>query len=101
MSYRFVDWNEIELYQGTLRGIRRELGITAFGINLHEMKALADDYPEHDERETESEELYICLHGSGTITVDGDEIALGQGRCVFVTPESQRKIVAGDSGVTN
>ena len=100
MAYKYVDWNEIEPYRGTLRRIRRELGISAFGVNLHEMGPHADDYPEHDERTTDNEELYICLGGSGTITVDGDEIELRQGRCVFVTPGSRRKIVAGADGLS-
>ena len=61
MAYRFVDWSEIELYRGTLRRIRLELGITAFGVNLHEMPPHADEYPDHSETETDQEELYICL----------------------------------------
>ena len=35
----------------------------------------------------------------GTITVDGDEIELKEGRCVFVSPEARRKIVAGAEGL--
>jgi uncharacterized cupin superfamily protein len=99
MSYKFVDWNEIELYRGSLRRIRRELGITAFGVNLHEMPPHADDYPDHSETETNQEELYICLDGGGTITVDGDQIELKGGRCVLVSPEARRKIVAGARGL--
>jgi uncharacterized cupin superfamily protein len=99
MAYKSVDWNEIELYRGTLRRIRRELGITAFGINLHEMPPHADDYPDHTEIENDQEELYICIDGGGTITVDSDEIELKSGRCVFVSPEATRKIVAGAEGL--
>src|SRR4051812_43327302 len=99
MAYRFVDWDEIELYRGTLRRIRRELGITAFGINLHEMASRAEDYPDHAEIENDQEELYICIDGGGTITVDGDEIELKNGRCVLVSPEARRKIVAGAEGL--
>jgi mannose-6-phosphate isomerase-like protein (cupin superfamily) len=100
MAYRFVDWNDIEPYGGTLRRIRRELGITAFGVNLHEMPSHADDYPDHSETETDNEELYICLSGGGVISVDGEEIELKCGRCVFVSPESRRKIVAGPEGLS-
>jgi uncharacterized cupin superfamily protein len=100
MAYKWVDWHDIEQYQGTLRRIRRELGISAFGVNLHEMAPNAHDYPEHDERETSNEELYICVGGGGTITIDGHTIKLQPGRCVFVTPESRRKIVAGGDGLS-
>jgi uncharacterized cupin superfamily protein len=99
MAYRFVDWDEMELYRGTLRRIRRELGITAFGINLHELPPHADDYPDHTETENEQEELYICLEGGGAIIVDGDEIQLKKGRCVFVSPDARRKIVAAAEGL--
>jgi uncharacterized cupin superfamily protein len=99
MSYKFVDWDEIEPYRGTFRRIRRELGISAFGVNLHELPPYADDYPEHSETETNQEELYLCLEGGGTIIIDGDAVELKSGRCVFVTPESRRKIVAGADGL--
>ena len=98
--YHVADWTEIEPYRGTLRRIRRELGISGFGVNLHELPPHADDYPEHAEVETNQEELYICLGGGGTIFVDGDEVELRPGRCVFVSPDARRKIVAGGAGLT-
>ena len=99
MGYRTADISDLELYRGTLRRIRRALDITGFGINLHEMAPNATDYPEHAEVETQQQELYLCLSGGGTITVDGDEVELRPGRCVLVEPQSRRKIIAGADGL--
>ena len=99
MSYAVVDADDLELFRGTTRRIRRALGVPSFGINQHEFPP-GYEYPEHDERETDHEEVYACLRGSGTIVVDGEEVELRPGRFVRVTPESRRKIVPGRDGIT-
>jgi quercetin dioxygenase-like cupin family protein len=40
------------------------------------------------------------LEGSGTLRVDGEEIALAPGMFVFCSPEARRQVVAGESGLT-
>ena len=100
MSYRVADASEIKTRIGALLCVRRELGIRSFGINQVDVPAYWDDYPEHDERETNHEELYLCLRGGGTIEVDGESVDLVPGRYVLVTPDSRRRIRAGGEGLS-
>jgi len=71
------------------RKIRRELGVTAFGVN-------ALIYPPgqqgflhyHDEQD----ELYFVHRGRASFEVDGDEFELGPGGVVHVESKTPRKI---------
>jgi mannose-6-phosphate isomerase-like protein (cupin superfamily) len=71
------------------RKIRRELGVTAFGVN-------ALIYPPgqqgflhyHDEQD----ELYFVHRGRASFEVDGDEFELGPGGVVYVESKTPRKI---------
>jgi uncharacterized cupin superfamily protein len=100
VGYRVADASDMELWQGAMRRVRRELGIRSFGINQVEVPPGWDNYPEHDETETNHEELYLCLAGGGVVVVDGDEIEWRPGRYVLVEPESRRRIRAGSQGLT-
>ena len=79
--------------------MRRSLGTTAFGINEVRLPAGLDGI-EHDEVETGHEEVYIVLEGSGTMKVDGDAVALGEGDYLRVDAESTRLVTAGPGGLT-
>jgi quercetin dioxygenase-like cupin family protein len=99
VSYTFVDADEIPYTWGTFRFVRHRLGATAFGITQI-------DFPpdkvgsEHDEAESGQEEIYLCLAGRGTLTVDGSEVEMKPGRYVLVSPESKRRPAAGPDGMS-
>lgn len=99
MGYAVADAADVEAMSGVFRPIRRELGVTAFGINLLELPPSADSYANHDHAEDGQEEVYCILEGDGRIVVDGEEIDLRPGRFVFVGPESKRQVFAGEQGV--
>ena len=82
-----------------MRRMRLALGIESFGINQLELPPNEDRYPEHDEAETNHDEVYVCVSGGGEIVVDGERGELCPGRYVYVTPESRRKVVSGDAGL--
>jgi quercetin dioxygenase-like cupin family protein len=94
-----VDAAEVKPTWGTFRMIRHELGGTAFGLNQI-------DFPpgkvgsEHDEAESGQEEIYYCIAGAGTLTVDGDVIDLVPGRYVLVSPDAKRRPTAGVDGMS-
>ncbi len=79
--------------------IRREMGISAFGINLSTSPPNYDDYPEHDHLDDGQEELYIILEGSGTFTLDGEPHAVHEGHMLRVGPATMRKLTAGPDGM--
>jgi mannose-6-phosphate isomerase-like protein (cupin superfamily) len=99
MAYRFVDAHDVEPRLRVLRPIRKALEIHSFGVNEIDLPPNTEIYPEHDEKKSNHDELYVALEGSATMTIDGDEIELIPGRYVFVTPESKRHIAPGADGV--
>lgn len=82
--------------------IRRSLDVRAFGINAwtgHE--AGASVIPEHHERPTGHEELYLVTAGHATFTVEGDEVDAPAGTLVFVRdPAATRGAVAREPRTT-
>jgi mannose-6-phosphate isomerase-like protein (cupin superfamily) len=71
------------------RRIRRELGVTAFGVN-------ALIYPPGQEGflhyHDEQDELYFVHRGRASFEVDGDEFELGPGGVVYVESTTPRRI---------
>ena len=101
MGYSYVDLDAIEPSGpgGAVRFVRRELGVTAFGINQISLPPNATGH-EHDESQTGQEEVIVVLSGSGTLRADGDEIELRPGRFVRLDPDTTRVPVAGPDGLT-
>jgi mannose-6-phosphate isomerase-like protein (cupin superfamily) len=79
-----------EMGQGPgFRKVRRELGVTAFGVN-------AVIYPPGQEGflhyHDEQDELYFVHRGRASFTVDSDEFELGPGGVVYVESTTPRRI---------
>lgn len=99
MAYKAVDAEDVKLTWGTFRMIRRELGGSGFGLNQIDFPP-GKAGPEHDELTSGQEEIYYCLSGGGTLTVDGDEVELRPGRYVLVSPDAKRRPEAGPEGMS-
>jgi tetratricopeptide (TPR) repeat protein len=83
--------------------IRRNLDITAFGVNAFQAPAEVDIINEHQELGFASdgqEELYIVTSGAATFTIDDEEVEAPVGSYVRVRPEAKRKAVAKEDGTT-
>ena len=98
---------ELSYYQGPkaiagmrFRGAARELGVSAWGMNVIEIDAGCDKYPEHDHVKDGQEEVYVILRGSATLQAGGENLSLEAGTLVRVGPGEKRKIVPGAGGVT-
>ena len=81
-----------------MRFLRRAVGATAFGFNWFEL-APGGQGPEHDETSSGQEEVMIVLGGTGTLTVDGDDVELVARRVVRLDPEAVRQVTAGSDGL--
>ena len=46
-----------------------------------------------------AEEVYVVLNGSGTVSLDGEEVAVVQMDAVRVAPQVERWFTAGDEGL--
>jgi quercetin dioxygenase-like cupin family protein len=82
--------------------IRRELGVSAFGINAWTAAEAGETIiPDHDETPTGHEELYVVVSGRATFTVDDDEIDAPAGALVFLRdPDAKRAAVAAEPATT-
>jgi hypothetical protein len=87
------------IYGGAFKRARAELGIEAFGIQVIDMPANADQYPEHDHAEDGQEEVYIALSGGCEIEIDGERFPLDPQTMVRVSSGTKRKLWPGDAGV--
>lgn len=101
-----IHFGSIDAYagEGAIDGIRfrpaaATLGVTAWGMNVIEIDAGCEAYPEHDHVGDGQEEVYVVLRGSMTLRVDEAEHAAEAGALVRVPPAAKRKIVPGADGV--
>ena len=87
-------------FQGGFKLARAELGVTSFGMQVLDLPPnLQEGYPEHDHAETGQEEVFVPLRGSGTMTVDGEDVELEPGVMVRVGAEAKRGLVSGPEGL--
>ena len=98
--------DEIPYYTGpkAIPGIKfhsagRELGVTAWGMNVLEIDAGCVGYPEHDHVKDGQEEVYVVLRGEGTLHTGTEQTALSTGTLVRVGPSQKRKILPGSQGI--
>ncbi len=78
----------------------KELGVSAWGMNVLEMEPNCTKYPEHDHVADGQEEVYVVLKGSAILQVGGEKSELVVGMMVRVPPEQKRAFIAGSGGVT-
>ena len=84
-------------FGGGFKLARSELGVTSWGMQILDMPAGFEDYPEHtDDRQ---EEVFTALNGGGEIILDGESHPLEPGVMVRVGQTVKRKIVPGPEGV--
>jgi uncharacterized cupin superfamily protein len=70
--------------------LRRELGVTSFGLNL---MVLGPGGRSRVHRHERQEEVYLVLEGTLTLATEDGEIELGQGDLVRVAPQVRRQLV--------
>jgi hypothetical protein len=101
VSYSLVNVDEVEGAGpgGAVRFVRRQLGVEAFGVNWFELPPNAAGL-EHDESETQQEEVNVIVRGGGVYRVDGDEVPVRVGTFIRFDPGTTRQPVAGPDGMT-
>ena len=100
MAYDFTDVTDLEAEGpgGMVRKVRRSLGAKAFGFNYFVFPPNQDGR-EHDHGDSNMEEVYFVVSGTGTMRIDGEEVELRPGRFVRVDPASTRLPRSGDDGL--
>jgi uncharacterized cupin superfamily protein len=105
VSYTRVDGAEVESAPGTHpaaspfdKRIGQALGVRAFGLYQVELPPGAQTVS-HDHRDDRAEDVYAVVRGTGVVIVDDEEVLVGPGHFIAVTPESTRQVRAGDAGL--
>jgi uncharacterized cupin superfamily protein len=70
--------------------LRRQLGVTSFGMNLIVLQPRQRGRIHRHERQ---EEVYLVLEGTLTLVVEGEESALERGELMRVAPDLRRQLV--------
>jgi mannose-6-phosphate isomerase-like protein (cupin superfamily) len=99
-GYDIADVTDLEAEGpgGMVRKVRRAVGAKAFGCNYFIFPPNQEGR-EHDHGDSNQEEVYFVVKGSGTMRIDGDEIDLQPGRFVRVDPAATRVPVSGADGL--
>jgi uncharacterized cupin superfamily protein len=84
---------------GAVRFVRRVLGVEAFGINWFEIPPGMEGR-EHDESETQQEEVNVIIRGSGVYRIEGEEVPVTYGTFLRFDPGTVRMPTAGPDGMT-
>lgn len=86
MGHRHVSIDD--LGDGVFRKLRRELGITAFGVNALVLPPGTQWFNHYHEQQ---DELYFVHRGRAGFDVDGDEFVLAPGGCCHVDSTTPRR----------
>jgi quercetin dioxygenase-like cupin family protein len=101
VGYSVVNVDEVETSgpSGSVRFVRRTLGVESFGINWFDLQPGVEGH-EHDEAASGQEEVSVVIRGSGHWRVDGEDVAVREGSFIRFDPASTRCPVAGPDGLT-
>ena len=101
MGYSAIHIDDIEPSGpgGAVRFVRRELGVEAFGINWFELPPNTEGR-EHDETDSDQEEVNVIVAGSGSYRIDGNVIPVRIGSFLRFDPGTTRVPIAGPDGMT-
>jgi mannose-6-phosphate isomerase-like protein (cupin superfamily) len=99
-NYAVKNIDEMEaIYQGAFKRARAELGVESFGIQIIDMPANYENYPEHDHAHDNQEEVYLVLRGGGEIEIEGQRFALDGDHIARVDAGTKRKVWPGPDGI--
>jgi hypothetical protein len=87
------------IYGGAFKRARAELGVESFGMQIIDMPANFENYPEHDHGQDGQEEVYVTLGGSGELEIEGERFPLDADHLARVGPGVTRKVWPGDAGI--
>jgi mannose-6-phosphate isomerase-like protein (cupin superfamily) len=99
-SYAVKDIDEMEaVFRGAFKRARAELGVESFGMQVIDMPANYENYPEHDHTHDNQEEVFLVMRGGGEIEIEGERFPLDDNHVARVGPATKRKIWPGPDGI--
>ena len=87
-----MNYNKISVTESARTELHDLLGLTGAEISINVLPAGASVPFVHAHKE--NEEIYAVLEGSGSVTIDGESIALKAGDWLRVSPAAKRQFFA-------
>jgi mannose-6-phosphate isomerase-like protein (cupin superfamily) len=87
------------IYYGSFRRAGASLGVESFGLQVFDMPAGAEQYPEHDHGQDGQEEVYVVLRGSGEFDIEGERVPVDPERILRIAAGTKRKLLPGPDGI--
>ncbi len=99
-NYEVKKIDEMEaVYGGAFKRARAELGVDSFGMQIIDMPANFENYPEHDHAGDGQEEVFLAMRGGGEIEIAGERFPLDGDHVARVSAGTMRKIWPGPDGI--
>jgi mannose-6-phosphate isomerase-like protein (cupin superfamily) len=99
-GYRLTSIDDLpSIHHGSVKLAGAGLGVESFGLQVLDLPAGFDRYPEHDHAIDGQEEVYVVLAGSAAFELAGDRVEAREGHLVWVAPGTLRKLTPGSVGV--
>lgn len=87
------------IYRGGFKRARAELGVESFGMQIIDLPANFEGYPEHDHAEDGQEEVYVALRGDAELEIEGHRYPLDADHVARVGSGVKRKLWPGPDGL--
>jgi len=99
-NYAVKNIDEMEaVFRGAFKRARAELGVESFGMQVIDMPANYENYPEHDHAHDNQEEVFLVMRGGGEIEIEGERFPLDPDHAARVGPGVKRKVWPGPEGI--
>lgn len=99
-NYEVKKIDEMEaVFGGAFKRARAELGVESFGMQIIDMPANFDGYPEHDHAGDGQEEVFLAIRGGGEIEIGGQRFPLDGENVARVSSGTARKVWPGPEGI--
>ena len=95
MTYTKVNYEAVDQVSNAMHFLSEPLETEQVGVTVARCDPGWNSRP-HDHRENDHEEVYVLIEGAATVVVDGEEIEMGAGDAIWISPESTRQIRNGD-----
>lgn len=95
MSHTKTNYTDVEPVADSLYFLRDELDCENLGVSVLECEP-GWTGKEHDHAEEGHEEVYLLLDGEATVVVEDEEIPMGEGDALRISPDATRHIENGD-----
>lgn len=95
MSYTQLNYDAVDAVGDGLHFLRDPLDCEQLGVSVLECEPGYEGKP-HDHAQDGQEEVYVCVEGDATVTVDGEDVAMEAGDALRLSPDAERRITNDD-----